>query len=364
MLKRYLTHFLSLQDPELLVRRHQTIKTDDKIITRIIKKATGSEIASSKRLVIGEFNEIYDIKTQNNQNIVLRIARKENPLHFRFEQWVLNKAHKAGILVPKVLLVEEVEFNGEMLSICVEEKIKGKALIELIESKEITKTQVLSVLEQAGEILSQIHNISSKNYGFVNEKGQGDFKSWEEFIFDLELDGIYEAASKTKVHKKTIDEVLFLLKSYSPYYQEVKSTVIHGDFEPKHILVENGQITGIIDFENYKLGDPVYDFAWWDFFQHKKYPIETLAKGYKNEQLFEDNFKEKLHLYGLQLSVCFLSYFYNSHNRWGIKVTKQNLNRHLKYFRSKKSPGILPIRILRKALMPLKPFRLPGQLDL
>jgi len=37
--------------------------------------------------------------------------------------------------------------------------------------------------------------------------------------------------------------------------------VIHGDFGTGNILVDNGTVSGIIDFSGYAIGDPAYDFA-------------------------------------------------------------------------------------------------------
>lgn len=37
--------------------------------------------------------------------------------------------------------------------------------------------------------------------------------------------------------------------------------LLHGDIEPDHVYVESGEISGLIDFGDAKLGDPVYDLV-------------------------------------------------------------------------------------------------------
>ncbi|WP_431241024.1 phosphotransferase (plasmid) [Mycolicibacterium aichiense] len=39
-------------------------------------------------------------------------------------------------------------------------------------------------------------------------------------------------------------------------------TIVHGDFGPDHVLVGDGQVTGVIDFGDVHLGDAANDLAW------------------------------------------------------------------------------------------------------
>lgn len=39
--------------------------------------------------------------------------------------------------------------------------------------------------------------------------------------------------------------------------------VCHGDFGPQNVLVENGRVTALLDFEDARIADPLLDVAWW-----------------------------------------------------------------------------------------------------
>lgn len=93
------------------------------------------------------------------------------------------------------------------------------------------------------------------------------------------------------------------------------------------------QVIGIIDFENCSSGDPIYDFAWWDYFVDRRIPTEWLKEGYTDKTIFDDNFERKLHLYRLHLSLGFIDYFEREKNEGGINWTKINLQKDLEYFR-------------------------------
>ncbi len=37
----------------------------------------------------------------------------------------------------------------------------------------------------------------------------------------------------------------------------------HGDYAPVNVLIEDGSVTGLLDFEDIRLADPLFDVAWW-----------------------------------------------------------------------------------------------------
>ena len=41
------------------------------------------------------------------------------------------------------------------------------------------------------------------------------------------------------------------------------TVIAHGDFAPVNMLVVDGEITGLLDFESTRLADPLFDVAWW-----------------------------------------------------------------------------------------------------
>lgn len=41
------------------------------------------------------------------------------------------------------------------------------------------------------------------------------------------------------------------------------AVVCHGDFGPQNVLVVDERISGLLDFEDARIGDPLLDVAWW-----------------------------------------------------------------------------------------------------
>jgi aminoglycoside phosphotransferase (APT) family kinase protein len=72
------------------------------------------------------------------------------------------------------------------------------------------------------------------------------------------------AARGGKVTPETLpylDDILVVLEKAWPPAQQNPDVLLHGDFWPGNIICQDGRITGIIDWEAAKTGDPLADLA-------------------------------------------------------------------------------------------------------
>ena len=72
---------------------------------------------------------------------------------------------------PQVLLLEQTEFEGKLLMICIEEKMCGRSLDELMDAGE----DVSEVIPQLEVLLGRIHNVKTEGFGYLLSNGKG----WE-----------------------------------------------------------------------------------------------------------------------------------------------------------------------------------------
>ena len=64
------------------------------------------------------------------------------------------------------------------------------------------------------------------------------------------------AVEEANVLRRTIADVGRL-------FRDRPSVLAHGDFVPVNVLVADGEITGLLDFEATRCADPLFDVAWW-----------------------------------------------------------------------------------------------------
>lgn len=319
-------------------QKHERLfNTPNEIIEAAILKATGSTALERQRIIKGEVNEVHGVTTKDGQNVIIRIAHNDYAKQqFQKEKWALEQCGKIGVPVPTVLLLENLMDGDKHLSISVENKLSGISMNELSDlHKPDKKTELVALIKKAGQVLSQIHSVKINGFGDLDANGKGEENSIAGTLDSkyIQQDRMLEVATRTSLDSKVILRALEILTQERATYPSVEPKLVHGDYVPKHILVENGQIKGILDFENATGGDPVKDFAYWDFFASEKYPLEALKAGYTNKNLFDSDFERRLVLWKIYLGLTDLGYYDSEKNQGGINHCKRSLIADVTYFR-------------------------------
>ncbi|HEX2623597.1 MAG TPA: phosphotransferase [Phototrophicaceae bacterium] len=165
----------------------------------------------------------------------------ENPQIAADEFRLLNIIHSAGLPAPIPYLVDA---SGKIFETpCL--------VIEFVEGEtEFTPTDLDDYLRQFAICLSQIHTIDAVKYdlGFLPDVGQ-------------------LTTAKISNRPAQVDDSLGegrirdILEQVFPLEQRNPSVLLHGDFWVGNLLWRDGQLAGVIDWEDAKRGDPLADLA-------------------------------------------------------------------------------------------------------
>jgi aminoglycoside phosphotransferase (APT) family kinase protein len=315
-----------------LEKKHEGFVTPEKLIAEMVAKATGSEFVEKRKIIEGEMNEVYDVTTSDKQNVIVRISRWKYPT-LEAEEKIIRLVRMIGVPAPKVLLIEQASSESKKLTFCIEEKMDGVPLKNLMKSMD--KETLKPFITEAGRMLSKINSLSVEMFGL--QDGSDSYKTWKDFIFNLEnkRDKIIKAGKTVGADNSLIVKAFLLLRENEEMFDAVEPKLLHGDYSPKHWMVKDKivkdkKIVGIIDFEGAKGGDPVRDIAWVSYFYSKAFPIEWLTEGYENKELFDKNFDLKMKLYRLHISLDLLQYFQAEKNISGMTFAKRRLGEDMK----------------------------------
>ena len=313
---------------DYLKEKHCRFNTSVELIDREVNKAIGSITSIRNKLMKGEVNEVYDVISKNGQKVVVRISRSKHP-RFEKEKMAIDLARQAEVPAPEILLVDRVSTDSGDLTFSVERKIDGVDLQSF--GAEFNRGKLKTVIGEAGEILAKLHSVMVPNFGGLDRNEEEVYKSWPDFIFSVEgkRSRIIEAGKRVGVNTAQIDTALKALRDEEELFGDVKPHLLHGDFSTKHFMVKDDHLVGIIDFENCKGGDPVYDFAWFDYFFGKDIPLEWLKEGYATPEVLRNNFEKKLLLYKLHLGLGFIDYYEEQGNKSGIDHARTRLKEEL-----------------------------------
>ena len=249
---------------EYLKKKHAEYVTPQYKIDELVQKATDSTIKFQKRLMLGEANEVYDIKTDKEKDVILRISHGGQQYSFKAEKWALEESAKAGVPVPEVLYVEDFELDGKDCSACVLKKLLGEPLGNRIHEKRITEEELSSVLKQVGMFLAKMHTVKPKRFGHLKTPGEAECDSWYEFItrHKDKTELFKQILRGRNLDENYIPKIYEVFEEYREQLESVTPHLIHGDMGYEHIFVDGNTVTGIIDFGIAKSGEPAHDFAW------------------------------------------------------------------------------------------------------
>ncbi len=252
------------------------------------------KIVSYKRLKGGVSSEVYKVKTKNNYYCIKRCLNKllvkkkwivdVNRIAYEY-LWLehCNKILKKNI--PHTYIYDE---KNKYIVMEYFDNKNFSTLKQLYFRKKVS----LNTIKSISKHLFKIHQ-DSKNLK-IKKKFSGNKKNF----FDLRLDAYFNEVGRVYPnYKKYINKI-------NKNYYENSSTLIHGDFSPKNILIGNKKII-YIDAECCNYGDPVFDLVF--FSNHlliKSIVIKDCKKKFlKGYKIFYNEYLRKINQNNLKKFV-------------------------------------------------------------
>lgn len=307
--------------------------TPEEIIRSIVKKATGNNLVSKKRIISGEVNEVYYVVTNGNNKYILRISI-EKPNSFLQEKWAIEESQKVGIPVPEIVSIGNMAVNGNNVEFCINRYIEGEVLdMGSIDFDLMREEDQKIYLHQAGEILARIHSVKTKGIGKTNGTGVSRHNTLDIFFLVWENEELRrKLAGQIGYNLSAINTIAKTLVDFKPIYMQAEPRLNHGDYFPRHLVSRNKKIVGILDWGEVRSDSPVYDFAnWVTWMDNPKY-INWLKEGYADKSLFENNFENFLHVIKLLIDMEVLDWYQSQKRIRVIERTKVKLFKDLNYF--------------------------------
>lgn len=155
----------------------------------------------------------------------LRLLGPDRATQAEIEQAAMTQAHRAGVLVPRVLAARVWHDHPALLL----DWMPGMALADILKTEAGDLSVVASLGEQFGAVLAAIHRVTAP---------PGLPTGWPNWP---------HAKPELAAHLRTV---------------ELRPTVLlHLDFHPRNVLVDRGAVTAVLDWANAHAGDPRADLA-------------------------------------------------------------------------------------------------------
>lgn len=298
MVESYQTHLTAL---------HAGVAIPEAVLTDLLWEFSPVHVLAKTRIIGGEVNEVYDVIFADQTQVIVRIERGKAK-GFAQEQWAIQECAKRGVPVPEVLGLWQIATEQQPLQVCIQRKIAGIPLAHA----QLPVSVCEAIVVQAGEFLSRIHEIPVKGFGYLNSRGEGTFATMteEHTAFQQMAPEFHDLAHRVAINQQLMYRALRLIDEAALWLPQTGDACLtHNDFAAKHLLVDKGALTGIIDFGEVAGSEPLADLVRWDYYDADRFPLAWLQTGYANKEVFNAEFTQRIHCKRLEFSLWAMRWY-------------------------------------------------------
>ncbi|PKG45636.1 MULTISPECIES: aminoglycoside phosphotransferase family protein [unclassified Planococcus (in: firmicutes)] len=234
------------------------------------------QVLKQFRLEVVTFNEVedsfsstvYKCTLSNGESVFVKIPYTRVKYERELAAYEILAGH---VPIPKLLGFWE----GDA-------KCPGALLLSELKGKPLSATASPEIAYQIGTMQASMHQIKPSNKTALGAI-QNEFPNWHEFI-ERQFYSFAEDA------KEVLDEDLYMasLRKFEQMKLELPApdgpSFVHMDFRPANIIVEEGQVSGMIDFESVRFGSTEIDFTkiYRDFLKSDPALLNSYQMGYNS----------------------------------------------------------------------------------
>jgi len=182
---------------------------------------------------------------------IIRVNRSATG--FRKDDWAHSTLREL-MPIPEVIHIGRVDENHHY---CVTTRLPGDIIQDITDVERLTA--LAPIVTETLERLNAANLSHMDGYGdFDPDTGATGHRHWRDVILDLahtELDHPPADIDATTVDR--LRDTVTALAADLPEHRHL----VHGDFGANNLLVRDGRVTGVLDWESAMIGDPLYDLA-------------------------------------------------------------------------------------------------------
>lgn len=270
-----------------LTKNNQSLKVISQMVTRAFGELKIQQIEELKE---GYFNVAYFITLSNGDEVILKIAPPKDASIMTYEKNIMFSEVESMKLVSEntKVPVPEILYYDNSHTLCDSDyffmsKLPGQSFQVTMDTLKEEDTKKIQY--NIGKYNAQINQIIGEKFGYYGLiESQGD--DWYSVYLSMIKHVIHDGKTRNIHMGVESDIILELLERDKEIFKEVtKPRLVHWDLWAGNVFVENGRITGLIDFERCLWGDELMEVGFRtygyneDFFQG--YGIKELTENQK-----------------------------------------------------------------------------------
>jgi aminoglycoside phosphotransferase (APT) family kinase protein len=193
-----------------------------------------------------------------NDDRVIRFQVTELPRHkFRTEKIACDLLRSSALPVPQVLVLDESR-TLVPYAFLITTRLPGETIYDSWGRLDSRTRERLAF--DAGRYLALLHRHMLPAFGSLGRLAEGGFPTWKAYLDEHVARHARRARDAQILDTTAITRIEQLLARFQPLMAAVRTgCLLHGDYHFENLLQQEGQVTGMIDFEWAKAGDPAFD---------------------------------------------------------------------------------------------------------
>lgn len=197
-------------------------------------------------------SDVYRVKDDSGRDLILKKRKLTGRQDYLFEAYAYRQLAALGALVPEVIRVDADELLMTRLS--------GR---EMDDQSELYSDERL--FADIARNLALCSDVKFKGFGFAAQTGglfTGEHSTWLDFLNTSEQSFENPNIADSGLGESFIARLHDTWNIQKPNMDLEQGTLVHGDFAMSSLFVEGRRLTGIIDFGDAFIGDPLMDIAY------------------------------------------------------------------------------------------------------
>lgn len=195
-------------------------------------------------------NIVFATETTDGRPLVVKVRRHHRRARYDVAAWVARQLATAGVPTPQILWHDQ--------DVCIETRCPGRPLASVDDKP--SPEQDLAATTAAGELLRRLHTVPIRGFGRLDATGTGTHLSLRAWL--LRPPPACSSTADDDLLALT-QRVRRVLRAGVQRIPEAPPRLLHGDWTARHVLAESGRVTGVVDLESARGGDPLADLAGW-----------------------------------------------------------------------------------------------------
>jgi hygromycin-B 4-O-kinase len=173
---------------------------------------------------------------------------------FEKDAFAHRRFARPNLPIPAVIHVGQIEHAF----FCISEAMPGVTLQDLVPED---LPRLLEPTARVWEAIAESDLGAMRGFGPFDASGHAAYGSWRDFLISIADEQRYDW--RAVGHLVPRDEISRLLERLLELVEECpeERALVHGDFGSNNVLTDRQRITGVIDWSEASIGDPLYDVA-------------------------------------------------------------------------------------------------------